>query len=129
MLVCSGWREGARMQGGGVVGSGSASRTSAMKAKRHRQTALKPRSEVWRLSKKHEETQSAGKILSMDFDSFQNWLAPCCTVLWSVTQSCPTLATPRTVAHQAPLSMGILQARRLEWVAMPSSRGSSQTRD
>ena len=27
-----------------------------------------------------------------------------------------------TVAHQAPLSMGILQARILEWVAMPSSR-------
>ena len=30
---------------------------------------------------------------------------------------------------QAPLSMGILQARILEWVAMPSSRGSSQLRD
>ena len=33
------------------------------------------------------------------------------------------------VAHQAPLSMGILQARTLECVAMPSSRGSSQPRD
>ena len=33
--------------------------------------------------------------------------------------------TPWTVAHQAPLSMGIPQARTLEWVAMPSSRGSS----
>ena len=33
--------------------------------------------------------------------------------------------TPWNVAHQAPLSMGILQARILEWVAMPS-RGSSQ---
>ena len=28
-----------------------------------------------------------------------------------------------TIAHEAPLSMGILQARILEWVAMPSSRG------
>ena len=28
--------------------------------------------------------------------------------------------TPWTVAHQAPLSMGILQARILEWLAMPS---------
>ena len=28
-----------------------------------------------------------------------------------------------TVAHQAPLSMGTLQARILEWVAMPASRG------
>ena len=36
--------------------------------------------------------------------------------------------TPWTVAHQAPLSMGILQARILEWVVMPSSRGSSQPR-
>ena len=34
-------------------------------------------------------------------------------------------ATPWTVAHEAPLSMGILQARILEWVAMSSSRGSS----
>ena len=30
-------------------------------------------------------------------------------------------ATLWTVTHQAPLSMGILQARILEWVAMPSS--------
>ena len=31
-----------------------------------------------------------------------------------------------TVAHQAPLSMGILQARILEWVAMTSSRGDER---
>ena len=30
---------------------------------------------------------------------------------------------------QAPLSMGILQARLLEWIAMPASRGSAQPRD
>ena len=30
------------------------------------------------------------------------------------------LATPGIIVHQAPLSMGILQARILEWVAMPS---------
>ena len=34
-------------------------------------------------------------------------------------------ATPWTIARQTRLSMGILQARILEWVAMPSSRGSS----
>ena len=33
--------------------------------------------------------------------------------------------TPWSIACQAPLSMGILQARILEWVAMSSSRGSS----
>ena len=38
-------------------------------------------------------------------------------------------ATPWTAAHQAPLPMGILQARIPEWVAMPSSSGSSQPRD
>ena len=32
--------------------------------------------------------------------------------------------TPWTVALQTPLPTGILQARILEWVAMPSSRGS-----
>ena len=37
--------------------------------------------------------------------------------------------TPRTVAHQAPLSMGILQARMLKGVAISFSRGSSQPRD
>ena len=37
--------------------------------------------------------------------------------------------TPWTVAHQAPPSLGILQASVLEWVAMPYSRGSSQPRD
>ena len=34
-----------------------------------------------------------------------------------------------TVACQAPLSMGILQERILEWVAMPSSSRSSQPRN
>ena len=36
--------------------------------------------------------------------------------------------TPWTVAHQAPLSMGIL-ARILEWVAISSSRESCQPMD
>ena len=31
-------------------------------------------------------------------------------------------ATPWTAAHKASLSLGILQARILQWVAMPSSR-------
>ena len=38
-------------------------------------------------------------------------------------------ATPWTIACQAPLSMGNLPGRILEWFAMPSSRGSSQSRD
>ena len=46
-----------------------------------------------------------------------------------VPRLCLTLTTPWTIAHQVPLSMGILQARILEWVVMPFSRGSSRPRD
>ena len=45
------------------------------------------------------------------------------SVLCLVTQ---LFATPWTLYHQAPLSIGILQARILEWVVIPSARGSSQ---
>ena len=52
------------------------------------------------------------------------------TVLCLVAQSCLTLCNPMDCnPHQAPLSMEILQARMLEWVAISSSRGSSWPRD
>ena len=50
----------------------------------------------------------------------------CCA--WSLSRV-RLFATPWIAAHQSPLSMGILQARILEWVAIPSSRGFSQPRD
>ena len=37
--------------------------------------------------------------------------------------------TPWTVAHQAPLSVGIVQTVIPEWVAVSFSRGSSQPKD
>ena len=46
-----------------------------------------------------------------------------------VAQPCPTLGDPMDCSRQVPVSMGIPPARILEWVAMPSSRGSSQPRD
>jgi len=45
-----------------------------------------------------------------------------------VAQSCPPLCDPIDLACQASLFMGILQTRILEWVAVPSSTGSSQPR-
>ena len=48
----------------------------------------------------------------------------CCAVVFLLAQLCLTV-TPWTIAHQALLSMGILQARILEWIAMPSSKGCS----
>ena len=70
-------------------------------------------------------------------------LAQCCVAAWMggkfwgrahacmLSHFCCVwlFVTPRTIAHQAPLSMWILQARILEWVTMPSSRGSSQPKD
>ena len=52
-------------------------------------------------------------------------------MLCLVTQLRPTLCNTMDCSpvHQIPLSMRILHTRILEWVAMPSSRGSSQARD
>ena len=46
-----------------------------------------------------------------------------------VTQSCPTLCDPRYCSPQGSSLHGILQARVLEWVAIPFSRGPSPPRD
>ena len=44
-------------------------------------------------------------------------------------QSCLTLCDPRDGSPPGSSVHGILQARILEWVAVPSSRGSSHSRD
>ena len=43
-------------------------------------------------------------------------------------QQCPTLCNPMDCSLPGSSVYGILQARMLEWIGMPSSRGSSQTR-
>ena len=51
--------------------------------------------------------------------------------MWAflVTQLCPTLWNPMDYSPPASSGPGILQAWILEWVVLPSSRGSSQPRD
>ena len=51
-----------------------------------------------------------------------------CAVLCLVAQSCPTLCDPMDCSPPGSSVQGILQARILEWLAAPSSRGSSQPR-
>ena len=46
-----------------------------------------------------------------------------------VTQLCPILCDPMDCRPPGSSVNGILQARILEWVAIPFSRGSSQPRD
>ena len=68
-------------------------------------------------------------VLAGESQGREAWWA----AVYGVTQSRTRLerlsSSSRTVVCQASLSMGILQARILEWVAMPSSRGSSQPKD
>ena len=55
------------------------------------------------------------------------------TVVWNqtvfVAHSCLPLCNPMDYSPPGSSVLGILQARILEWVAMPSSRGSSRPRD
>ena len=58
----------------------------------------------------------------------------CYSITWKkclllVAQVCPILWDPMECNRQATLIHGILQARILEWAAIPSSRGSSKLRD
>ena len=62
------------------------------------------------------------QLLSQKLLETPHCVSPC------AMHSCSIMSdsvTPWTVAHHAPLSIGILQARILEWVAMPSSKGPS----
>ena len=46
-----------------------------------------------------------------------------------VAQSCPILCNPMNCSPLGSSAHGIHQVRIMEWVAIPFSRGSSQTRD
>ena len=59
---------------------------------------------------------------------FSSPLIICATAAKSL-QSCPTLSDPMDCSPPGSSFHEISQARTLEWVAMPSSRGSSQPRD
>ena len=51
------------------------------------------------------------------------------TLRAKLLQSCPTLCDPMAYSPPGSSVHKILQARRVEWVAMPFSRGSSAPRD
>ena len=52
-----------------------------------------------------------------------------CVCVCVHTKLCLTLSNPSDCSPPGSSIHGILQARRLEWIAMPSSRGSSPPRD
>jgi len=65
---------------------------------------------------------SQGKSVSLLYSAYCAWVPSPLSCVW-------LFAMLWTVARQASLPMGTLQARILEWVAVPSSRTSSQPRD
>ena len=76
-------------------------------------------------------------LLSFFFPRASNWLRfciPCImclshAMLCFVTQSCLILCNAMDCSPPGSSARGIFQARIPEWVAMPSSRGSSQPKD
>jgi len=94
----------------------------------------------WPISKRGVWVKGRGKIFI--FTSWQEskwcsfyWDWPCyrhsvslCVCAKSL-QLCPTLCYPMDCSLPSSSVHGILQARILEWVAVPSSRGSSWPRD
>ena len=61
----------------------------------------------------------------LSFKFFSNFLA----FLVKVAQPCPTLCNPMDCSPSGSSIHGLLQARILEWVVIPFSRGSSWSRD
>ena len=60
---------------------------------------------------------------------FWHWLHEKEVEVSKVAQSCPTLCDPKDCCLPGSSVHGIFQARVLEWVAIPFSRGSSWPRD
>ena len=82
------------------------------------------------LPSQREQSKSIFLLINFDCSIFA---LQCCINLWKVkvlvTQSCLTLCDPWTIALPGCCVHGILQAELLVRVAMPFSRGSSQSRD
>ena len=66
-----------------------------------------------------------------EYSETRQWWELHCSVLCTVLSrsAMSNSLWPHGCSPPGSLSLGILQARILEWVAMPSSRGSSQPRD
>ena len=77
----------------------------------------------WRMAKKNKVSKVKKKKKVWSYDKE---LLLCMLSRFSCVWLFMTLWT---VAHQAPVSTGILQARVLEWVAVLSSKGASGLKD
>ena len=88
----------------------------------------------------HAHVHKCPNSIAVFIEKIWEWHHGNNTVIWLINfvYTCAMLrhsavsdssVTPWTVARQAPLSMGLPKARRLEWVAISSSGGSFPPRD
>ena len=103
------------------------------KSHRRHLTALKPHGALGKLlATKDNEQTTTGRLeyicepATINFCTSFSLIFACVSVSAKSLQSCPTLCNPMSCSPPGSSVHGILQARILEWVAMPSSRGSSQ---
>ena len=78
-------------------------------------------------NKKGREEARITKTIPKQLTKWQNMVRTCMSA--KSLQLCPTLCNTMGCSLPSSSAHGILQARILEWVAMLSSRGSSQARD
>ena len=79
-----------------------------------------------RISRSNKRNRAG--LFSPHLSSSPNILLSSWIVKVLVTQSCPTLCDSMDCSSPGSSVHGILQARALEWVAFPFSRGSSRPR-
>ena len=83
----------------------------------------------WGVPQEHEiHTRKSGQIFGVNYNKTSNYniLSFSESEKW---KSCPNFCDPMDYHLQVSSVHGNLQARILEWVTVPFSRGSSQTRD
>ena len=69
-------------------------------------------------------------VYASEFSLMEMYLLPIfLQVFAKLLQSCPTLCDPMDCSPPGSSAHGVIQARILEWVTKPSSRGSSWPRD
>ena len=81
------------------------------------------------ISSKTLELTKVTKERELDHTEVTERTVLCSSVCAHSLQLCLTLGDPMNCSLPVSSDHGILQARILEWVAMPSSKGSSQPRD
>ena len=97
---------------------------------------MAPRGERWGKGSKgldtaKEKKNNIRKLRGKEEQRVRRWLleTEADIGLCLVAQLCPTLCDPMDYSPLGSSVHEILQARILKWLAMPSSRGSSQPRD